>query len=145
MRCAGAAWGRLEKSETQIAILSYELGVLLSPRFIGKNRASAPFTCTPGAVSHRGESVPRCLCLANARPATSVVGTSKVRISARGDSLPGAGEFVAFAPLPYRVPPVPYAPSDKPWAVDAWDETPDTYGRVMRGGIADRFDASGTF
>lgn len=142
---SGAAWGRLEKNETQIAILSYELGVLLSPRFIGKNRASAPFTCTPGAVSHRGESVPRCLCLANARPATSVVGTSKVRISARGDSLPGAGEFVAFAPLPYRVPPVPYAPSDKPWAVDAWDETPDTYGRVMRGGIADRFDASGTF
>lgn len=139
---SGAAWGRLEKNETQIAILSYELGVLLSPRFIGKTRASAPFTCTPGAVSHRGESVPRCLCLANARPAGGVNGATSVRISAYRDSPPGAGEFVAFAPLPYRVPPVPYAPSDKPWAVDAWDETPDKHGRVMRGGIADRFDAS---
>ena len=68
---SGAAWGRLEKNETQIAILSYELGVLLSPRLIGETRVSAPFTCTPGAVSHRGEAVPRCLCLANARPATS--------------------------------------------------------------------------
>lgn len=148
---SGAAWGRLEKSETQIAILSYELGVLLSPRSIGKTRVAAPFTCTPGAVSHRGEVVPRCLCLANARPPRpgEVDGaTSGVRISAAsddgpGDSPPGdSREFVAFAPLPYRVPPVPYAPSDAPWAVDAWDETPDKYGRVMRGGIADRFDAS---
>ena len=141
---SGAAWGRLEKNETQIAILSYELGVLLSPRLIGETRVSAPFTCTPGAVSHRGEAVPRCLCLANARPATSGVGaTSGVRISAAppDDSPPDDGEYVAFAPLPYRVPPVPYAPSDVPWAVDAWDETPDTYGRVMRGGIADRFGA----
>ena len=32
-------------------------------------------------------------------------------------------------------------PSDVPWAVDAWGETPDKYGRVMRGGIADRFGA----
>ena len=141
---SGAAWGRLEKNETQIAILSYELGVLLSPRLIGETRVSAPFTCTPGAVSHRGEAVPRCLCLPNARPATSGVGaTSDVRISAAppDDSPPDDGEYVAFAPLPYRVPPVPYAPSDVPWAVDAWDETPDTYGRVMRGGIADRFGA----
>ena len=149
---SGAAWGRLEKNETQIAILSYELGVLLSPRSIGKTRVAAPFTCTPGAVSHRGEVVPRCLCLANARPPRpgEVDGATSggVRISAAsddgpGDSPPGdSREFVAFAPLPYRVPPVPYAPSDAPWAVDAWDETPDKYGRVMRGGIADRFNAS---
>ena len=83
-----------------------------------------------------------------ASKAGEVDGTSGgVRISAAsddgpGDSPPGdSREFVAFAPLPYRVPPVPYAPSDAPWAVDAWDETPDKYGRVMRGGIADRFDA----
>ena len=149
---SGAAWGRLEKNETQIAILSYELGVLLSPRSIGKTRVAAPFTCTPGAVSHRGEVVPRCLCLANARPPRpgEVDGATSggVRISAAsddgpGDSPPGDSRgFVAFAPLPYRVPPVPYAPSDAPWAVDAWDETPDKYGRVMRGGIADRFNAS---
>ena len=105
---SGAAWGRLEKNETQIAILSYELGVLLSPRLIGETRVSAPFTCTPGAVSHRGEAVPRCLCLANARPATSGGGaTSDVRISAAppDDSPPDDGEYVAFAPLPYRVRP----------------------------------------
>ena len=102
-------------------------------------------------MSHRGEVVPRCLCLANARPprAGEVDGATAAafayrpeRRRARRLTAGDSREFVAFAPLPYRVPPVPYAPSDAPWAVDAWDETPDKYGRVMRDGIADRFNAS---
>ena len=142
---SGAAWGRLEKNGSQIAILSYELGVLLTPQMIGP-RTTVPFTCTPRAASHHREAVPRCLCLANVRPASASDGPddkNNFRVVATAGPGETAGETagadVVRAPLPYHVPPAAYASSDKPWAIDGHDETADKYGRVMRGGMVDRF------
>lgn len=111
-------------------------------------RTTVPFTCTPGAVSHHREAVPRCLCLANVRPASASDGPddkNNFRVVATAGPGETAGETagadVVRAPLPYHVPPAAYASSDTPWAIDGHDETADKYGRVMRGplGMVDRF------
>ena len=76
---SGAAWGKFEKNETQLNVLSYELGVLLAPALVGprraKKRTETPFCAVAASLAARGilpgrESSPsaRFLCLAGARP-----------------------------------------------------------------------------
>lgn len=125
---SAAAWGKLEKNATQLAVLSYELGALFYPSLVGK-RVPAPFSCveTVGLRPVR--------CLANARPRldegeTDKDGEATFVHAKTADATISPGAKTAMAPMPFPVPPTPYATrqGDVPWVVDAVYPRPDMWG-----------------
>ena len=95
---SGAAWGVFEKNETQLRVLSYELGVLLAPALVGPKRpptTKTPFCAVAASLSASSDvgsvSSERFLCLAGARPRRAG-GTGDGAGGASGDGAPtGAG------------------------------------------------------
>lgn len=74
---SGAAWGKFEKNQTQLNVLSYELGVLLAPALVGprEEKKKSPFCAVAASLAaspFSGSAVTsasrRFLCLAGARP-----------------------------------------------------------------------------
>lgn len=76
---SGAAWGKFEKNQTQLNVLSYELGVLLAPNLVGPRNEKSPFcavaaslaSVAPFSDSAVSAASKRFLCLAGARPRKS--------------------------------------------------------------------------
>ena len=123
-----AAWGKLEKKETQLYIKSYELGVLLlaspheplcAPDLHGVNLHG--MSGRTRTEAHAGVVL---------GGATSVAAHSQLARSQLAGAL--------VVPLPYSLPPKPYVPNDIPWSTNDAGQLPrtqanarpDRHGRV---------------
>jgi tyrosyl-DNA phosphodiesterase-1 len=112
-----AAWGEVQNSKankrTQLKILSFELGVLLVPSLERAYRASRwrGFSATRAGPAAPGAAGP-------------LPGAAQARVrfvawrrgEAQGATLEG-GVLTVPLPLPYALPPEPYAAGDVPWDV----------------------------
>ncbi|EIE25781.1 tyrosyl-DNA phosphodiesterase [Coccomyxa subellipsoidea C-169] len=102
-----AAWGVLQKNNTQLHIMHYELGVLLLPSLEESYRRHRHFgfSCTAPA-SHKPAAA--------AQP-------SRVEFWAADGAAAGSSEALSTGAekleilLPYQLPPVRYGPQDQPW------------------------------
>lgn len=109
-----AAWGTLQKKETQLMIRSYELGVLFLPSLEQKywNSIEKHFTCEPTIPVHY--SLPQ-----------SFSFIRKKQEKSTGDEL----EAIE-CPLPFSLPPTAYSPEDQPWISDVPQIGEDSLGRT---------------
>ncbi|KAE9606436.1 putative phosphodiesterase I [Lupinus albus] len=116
-----AAWGALQKNNTQLMIRSYELGVLFLPSLI--KRRGCGFSCTSNVTL----SEDKC----KREESSEMKKTKLVTLCGMGresrDWLPE--EMIPF-PVPYELPPQPYSPQDVPWSWDRQYSNKDVYGQV---------------
>lgn len=106
-----AAWGALQKNNSQLMIRSYELGVLFLPSTIEK--PVTVFSCTDGSeLKQRGgiKTKLATLCYNENRTAQS-------------------SEIIKL-PVPYQLPPQPYTSEDVPWSWDRRYTKKDVYGQT---------------
>lgn len=104
-----AAWGTLQKGDTQFMIRSYELGVLFLPQLLSKKSAGSATSASKLAV----------------------LGSRAAQASA-SDASKHTSERVTppfVLPLPYSFPVKTYDPkTDEPWVWDLMREDPDVFG-----------------
>lgn len=111
-----AAWGALQKNNTQLMIRSYELGVL----FLPKTLQSVPqFSCTEKSRSNLDK-------LALGKN----IKTKLVTLCWKGDEEKDPSAEVVRLPVPYQLPPQLYGPEDVPWSWDRRYAKKDVYGSV---------------
>ncbi|XP_020589645.1 tyrosyl-DNA phosphodiesterase 1 isoform X2 [Phalaenopsis equestris] len=108
-----AAWGALQKNNSQLMIRSYELGVLFLPSVINSNLSQ--FSCTGNADMKQ--------------MASENIRTKLVTRCWNGES-DSSSEIIVRLPVPYRLPAQPYCPEDVPWSWDRLHVKKDVYGRV---------------
>lgn len=113
-----AAWGALQKNNSQLMIRSYELGVLFLPSSI--RRYGSGFSCT----SNGGPSMDNCGSLADSEE----LRTTLVTLKWQGTS--DSASKVIPLPVPYELPPIPYSSEDVPWSWDRRYSKKDVYGQV---------------
>lgn len=136
-----AAWGSLQKKETQLMIRSYEMGVLFVPSAEQSFRSSTycGFSCTDENRLDRSLSTPS--------PLTSSEGMTQVKLAKKGkykclggtqdgEDPPSTSEDEVVFPLPYPLPAQPYSKEDIPWIVDCPQEGLDSLGRLWGTPIA---------
>ncbi|KAG8385702.1 hypothetical protein BUALT_Bualt03G0072600 [Buddleja alternifolia] len=113
-----AAWGALQKNNSQIMIRSYELGVLFLP-FSGN--FGCGFSCTDdGNISKNKSTSSR---------SSEVTKTKLVTLAWKGNRDEEESEVIQL-PLPYELPPRPYSSGDVPWSWDRRYTEKDVYGQV---------------
>ncbi|KAL1205929.1 Tyrosyl-DNA phosphodiesterase 1 [Cardamine amara subsp. amara] len=111
-----AAWGALQKNNSQLMIRSYELGVLFLPSPI--KTQDCKFSCTennPSTTKAKKETK------------DEVEKGKLVTMTWQGDR--DSPEIISF-PVPYQLPPKPYSPKDVPWSWDRGYSKKDVYGQV---------------
>ncbi|WOL15127.1 hypothetical protein Cni_G23908 [Canna indica] len=113
-----AAWGALQKNNSQLMIRSYELGVL----FLPSSKADGwQFSCT----DNHGLQQEKC-------KSTSAGGGGKTRLTTlccKGNNTTDYSEVIQL-PVPYQLPPQPYTSEDVPWSWDRRYTKKDVYGQV---------------
>lgn len=115
-----AAWGALQKNNTQLMIRSYELGVLFLPSSF-KRRGSV-FSCTSN-VAQSEDKIP-------ARETSEMKKTKLVTLTGLRGRMHSSSEVIIQLPLPYELPPMPYSSQDTPWSWDRQYNKKDVYGNV---------------
>ncbi|CAH8361147.1 unnamed protein product [Eruca vesicaria subsp. sativa] len=112
-----AAWGALQKNNSQLMIRSYELGVLFLPSPVKTQGCN--FSCTDnnpstmkGKQETKGEVEKR---------------SKLVTMTWQGDR--DSPEIISL-PVPYQLPPRPYSSEDVPWSWDRGYSKKDVYGQV---------------
>lgn len=113
-----AAWGALQKNNSQLMIRSYELGVL----FLASKRCSFGFSCT-NTVSHPED---KCGSSYNSKAQKTELVTLNWR---RSSNMVSSSEIVKL-PVPYELPPLPYSSEDVPWSWDRRYNKKDVCGQV---------------
>ncbi|XP_060191002.1 tyrosyl-DNA phosphodiesterase 1 isoform X1 [Lycium barbarum] len=110
-----AAWGSLQKNNSQLMIRSYELGVLFLPSSV---KRACRFSCTnngypseDGTSMHEGKKI------------------KLVTLAWQGKGNDDDSEVIKL-PVPYELPPKPYSPEDIPWSWDRRYTKKDVYGQV---------------
>mmetsp|Transcript_14027 Transcript_14027/g.56490 ORF Transcript_14027/g.56490 Transcript_14027/m.56490 type:complete len:518 (-) Transcript_14027:2629-4182(-) len=110
---SGAAWGKLEKGGSQLLVRSYELGVLFLPSFYAGSSFSLSANRPSRGLSHHhkyefivafGEHAERDKLTSGERTTTVVF------------------------PVPHKLPPSKYTPSDRPWYWDGVFSKLDRFG-----------------
>jgi len=118
---SGAAWGWLQLKGTQLKTNHYEMGVLFTPATEAAFRAHPhrAFSCTPA------RPVTADPCPGGAPPGGAVRFATMTLDAARnavaqplGAPAGGPGGPVVGLPVPFPLPPTPYAGPDEPWK---WD------------------------
>ncbi|KAI4368211.1 hypothetical protein MLD38_016795 [Melastoma candidum] len=113
-----AAWGALQKNNSQLMIRSYELGVLFLPsvtQLPGKT-----FSCTEDLPKHEHASTEK----------SEVLRTRLVTLAwQRNEEAEPSSEYIPL-PVPYELPPKPYSTEDIPWSWDRRYSKKDVYGQV---------------
>ncbi|WCJ20295.1 Tyrosyl-DNA phosphodiesterase 1 [Euphorbia peplus] len=114
-----AAWGALQKNNSQLMIRSYELGVLFLPSsYSGHGHA---FSCTDSEMP--AEKIKRGL-----PTGSEASGTELVTLAWQGTT--DSSSEVISLPVPYELPPQPYSSEDVPWSWDRRYTKKDVYGQV---------------
>ncbi|CAI0468154.1 unnamed protein product [Linum tenue] len=117
-----AAWGALQKNNSQLMIRSYELGVLFLPSQATRHHHG--FSCTSHKVSsenHLGSSS------SSYSPTKTELVTLAWQETSNSTSSPSE---VIQLPVPYELPPRPYSKEDVPWSWDRKYSKKDVYGQV---------------
>ncbi|XP_030533343.1 tyrosyl-DNA phosphodiesterase 1 isoform X2 [Rhodamnia argentea] len=115
-----AAWGALQKNNSQLMIRSYELGVLFLPSSI--RRRGRIFSCTNKGVPSEDVS---------ASSHNSEVRRAKLVTLAWQRSLDkDSSHDIIPLPVPYELPPQSYSQEDVPWSWDRRYTKKDVYGQV---------------
>ncbi|XP_039119814.1 tyrosyl-DNA phosphodiesterase 1 isoform X2 [Dioscorea cayenensis subsp. rotundata] len=115
-----AAWGALQKNNSQLMIRSYELGVLFLPTTV--QRHGSVFSCTANGKPEQGERVP---------PKNGDTFKSKlVTLCWKENGRISSSTEAVQLPVPYQLPPQPYTHEDVPWSWDRRYTKKDVYGRV---------------
>lgn len=113
-----AAWGALQKNNSQLMIRSYELGVLFLPSLI-KQRGLG-FSCTDdGSPLEDKYTIEK----------PEVKRTKMVTLNWKGVDPDSSSEIIRL-PVPYELPPRPYSSEDIPWSWDRRYYKKDVYGEV---------------
>ncbi|GFP94697.1 tyrosyl-dna phosphodiesterase 1 [Phtheirospermum japonicum] len=109
-----AAWGALQKNNSQLMIRSYELGVLFLPL---SKKHGCGFSCTDDEdkSTHATNS--------------EVKQTKLVTLAWKDNQNNDCGEVIRL-PVPYELPPRPYSMTDVPWSWDRRYTEKDVYGQV---------------
>ncbi|KAL2349519.1 hypothetical protein Fmac_003519 [Flemingia macrophylla] len=115
-----AAWGALQKNNTQLMIRSYELGVLFLPSSF-KRRGSV-FSCTSNVAQSEDKNPDR--------ETFEMKKTRLVTLTGLRGRMHSSTEAVIPLPLPYELPPMPYSSQDTPWSWDRQYNKKDVYGNV---------------
>eukprot|EP00262_Sarcandra_glabra_P007278 TRINITY_DN19981_c0_g1_i1.p1 TRINITY_DN19981_c0_g1~~TRINITY_DN19981_c0_g1_i1.p1 ORF type:complete len:235 (+),score=35.10 TRINITY_DN19981_c0_g1_i1:32-706(+) len=115
-----AAWGALQKNNSQLMIRSYELGVLFLPSTIEEHGSG--FSCTENDLSIQG----KCKSSQN----TEGHRTKLVTLCWQGNRRADSSSEVISLPVPYELPPEPYTSEDVPWSWDRRYHKKDVYGQV---------------
>ncbi|XP_062189183.1 tyrosyl-DNA phosphodiesterase 1 isoform X3 [Phragmites australis] len=111
-----AAWGALQKNNTQLMIRSYELGVLFLPQTL---QCVRQFSCTEKNRSNLGSLV-----------VGEKIKTKLVTLCWKGDEEKELSTEIVRLPVPYQLPPQPYGSEDVPWSWDRRYTKKDVYGSV---------------
>ncbi|CAH2072705.1 unnamed protein product [Thlaspi arvense] len=113
-----AAWGALQKNNSQLMIRSYELGVLFLPSPV-KTRG-CKFSCTENnSRTMRAKQ--------ETKDEVEKSRSKLVTMTWQGDR--DSPEIISL-PVPYQLPPKPYASQDVPWSWDRGYSKKDVYGQV---------------
>ncbi|KAK8501921.1 hypothetical protein V6N13_023299 [Hibiscus sabdariffa] len=113
-----AAWGALQKNNSQLMIRSYELGVLFLPCDIKED--GGKFSCTANGGSSKG------IVQSNSTSNSVATKTKLVTLAWQGSK---TSEVIPL-PVPYELPPKPYSSEDVPWSWDRRYTKKDVYGQV---------------
>ncbi|XVF87675.1 hypothetical protein PTKIN_Ptkin18bG0139600 [Pterospermum kingtungense] len=113
-----AAWGSLQKNNSQLMIRSYELGVLFVPSDVKEEGGG--FSCTGNGGSSKDTGKSRSV------ENSKVPKTKLVTLAWQGSKTP---EVIPL-PVPYELPPQPYSSEDVPWSWDRRYNKKDVYGQV---------------
>ncbi|XP_062013416.1 tyrosyl-DNA phosphodiesterase 1 isoform X1 [Rosa rugosa] len=113
-----AAWGALQKNNSQLMIRSYELGVLFLPY---KTRSSG-FSCTSNGVPSEDKS--------EESDNSESRRNKLVTLNWQGNRNTDSSSEVITLPVPYELPPQPYTTQDVPWSWDRRYTKKDVYGQV---------------
>ncbi|KAL0709534.1 hypothetical protein Bca4012_016512 [Brassica carinata] len=112
-----AAWGALQKNNSQLMIRSYELGVLFLPSPVKTQGCN--FSCTdnnPSTMKAKQETKDE-----------EEKRSKLVTMTWQGDR--DSPEIISL-PVPYQLPPKPYSSEDVPWSWDRGYSKKDVYGQV---------------
>ncbi|CAI9259257.1 unnamed protein product [Lactuca saligna] len=112
-----AAWGALQKNNTQLMIRSYELGVLFLPSSTIHAHA---FSCTENRTP--SENVHVSSSKTHEEKRTKLVTLSSLHTNKMSD--------VITLPVPYELPPQRYSSEDVPWSWDRQYKKRDVFGQV---------------
>ncbi|CAN6690048.1 unnamed protein product [Malus baccata var. baccata] len=113
-----AAWGALQKNNSQLMIRSYELGILFLPR----KTCSFGFSCTSNGVPSKDKS--------GLSETSEASRTTLVTLNWQGNRNTDSSSEVIKLPVPYELPPQPYTAEDVPWSWDRRYNKKDVYGQV---------------
>ncbi|KAJ0983320.1 hypothetical protein J5N97_011575 [Dioscorea zingiberensis] len=112
-----AAWGALQKNNSQLMIRSYELGVLFLPTAIQKHGSA--FSCMGNSNLKKGGRVPP--------PNGDDFKSKLVTLCWKGNGRTDSSTEVIQLPVPYQLPPQPYTSEDVPWSWDRRYTKKDVY------------------
>ena len=132
---SAAAWGKLQKNDTQLAIRHYELGLLFTPSVLQRHyRAPAAlrtFSCTEPSE----QSLPLSDTSTDARvllwlpDVKARQPSAEQRLSPLLSFVPPV--HVVLCPLPYNVCAARYSATDEPWRWDEDQQQPDRRGATF--------------
>nr|CAB3454489.1 unnamed protein product [Digitaria exilis] len=111
-----AAWGALQKNNTQLMIRSYELGVLFLPQTL---KSIPQFSCTEKNLSSL-----------DSLTLGKTIKTKLVTLCWKGDEEKESSTKIVRLPVPYQLPPQHYGAHDVPWSWDRRYTEKDVYGSV---------------
>ncbi|GAV73664.1 Tyr-DNA_phospho domain-containing protein [Cephalotus follicularis] len=114
-----AAWGALQKNNSQLMIRSYELGVLFLP--YPTRRHGYGFSCTDNG----GPSLDKFESTENSKAAMGKL----VTLTSQGSRNTDLSDVIPL-PVPYELPPQQYSSEDVPWSWDRRYGKKDVYGQV---------------
>ncbi|XP_076922636.1 tyrosyl-DNA phosphodiesterase 1-like [Bidens hawaiensis] len=115
-----AAWGALQKNNTQLMIRSYELGVLFLPSSISHDHA---FSCTESGSTSENK-------YCGSPVKTHEAKRTKLVTMASPHSKKMHLPDVITLPVPYELPPQRYSSEDVPWSWDRQYKKRDVLGQV---------------
>ncbi|KAK0578297.1 hypothetical protein LWI29_008219 [Acer saccharum] len=115
-----AAWGALQKNNSQLMIRSYELGVLFLPSM---KRHGCGFSCTNNGDPSKDQR--------GLIKNPEVQKTNLVTLTWQGShrNTDESSEVISL-PVPYELPPQRYSSEDVPWSWDRRYTKKDVYGQV---------------
>ncbi|CAL5345833.1 unnamed protein product [Camellia sinensis] len=114
-----AAWGALQKNNSQLMIRSYELGVLFIPSLI---KHDCVFSCTDDGNPSEGKC-------SKSSESSEAKRSKLVTLAWQGSKNTDSSAVIPL-PVPYELPPKPYSSEDIPWSWDRRYHKKDVHGQL---------------